>query len=366
MRALGSKFGAVGLVAMLVAAGCASPERHTRQQAPLYELNDEVAVALVQISEMDGVSAGEGGPEVIWDALQGALEGTQMTLVDRRGGPEVVAFSANEDDRRVAAELAEVLPVEVEEPLVLAVAVAGWEVRTADPTAGQNREEVRADLVYALLASDGEALEVRRVQTTVVPRSGRYDAVEVFPGWPRWLHESWEQQHPTRAQSLEREEARAYGIRLSARAFAHAFAWHQVDYEVLLYDEGDLAAGVQLLQQGDRQGATQHFEQLVEGDPQNASALFNLGVMLELEGLDRRALEILQQSYALDPRGRTMRHIEAIERRLELRTDLRTTIESSRETRTSQREQLLQTEERRDEPPQASDEDAEEVEDLQE
>ena len=421
------------MVATLIyAMGCGAHVRNAdRPQAPLYEADEDVKVALVSIDVPDwvkqGVPEGEEDPEVLLRrVIPTAFDGTSYDVVDRIdagysvsidpdrepmivdsanfvgvvGEPyrfnasnhaqaygarpmtwEVISAPTNfeldeetgeifwvpesegevsitleasnelgedrinfdvqvreEDDSDLRAprsprisnaqEFVAVPPVEVptsiEEPLVLAVHVVNWtESEFHDDLLGTHRQ-ADTDIAYSVWTRDGEHIDTRRVQLSAVPVGRTSGEIAVVPDWPQWYHDVWSasgDHRPTASQD-DADRIFAHAAEVNAIGFAFPFGTRQARYTSMLYDDDAHAEGNELMGEEDWAGAYDAFLSVVEENPEDHGAHFNLGVAAELMGDDALALKHLRRAYEINDRSTFRRHIEVVERREEVRRNI--------------------------------------------
>ncbi len=227
----------------------------------------------------------------------------------------------------------EEIPTSIEEPLVLAAHVVDWdESEFHDDLLGTHRR-AETDVVYSVWTRDGEHIDTRRVRLSAVPVAQTSGEIAVVPDWPQWYHDSWRASGDTRPTASQDDDDRifAHAAEVNAIGFAFPFGTRQARYTSMLYDDDAHAEGVELMDQEDWAGAYDAFLQVVEEDPEDHGAHFNLGVAAELMGDDAQALQHLRRAYEINDRGTFRRHIEIVERREEMRRNITGEVTAARE-----------------------------------
>lgn len=431
-----------GLVAALIfAMGCGAHVRNAeRPQAPLYEVDEDVDIALVDIEVPDWVKQrmpeGEEDPEVLLRrVIPTAFDGTSYDVVDRLdegvsmpidpdtepmiidsvnfvgvvGEPyrydannhaqaygvrpitwEIISAPSNfeldeetgeifwipesegevsitleasnelgedrinfdvqvreEDDsdlrtprsprisntQKFVGEPPQDVPTSIEEPLLLSAHVVDWDEGEFDDDLLGTHRRAETDVVYSVWTRDGEHIDTRRVQLAAVPVAQTSGEIAVVPDWPQWYHDSWRASGDFRPTASQDDEDRifAHAAEVNAIGFAFPFGTRQARYTNMLYDDDAHEQGVELMDQEDWAGAYDAFLRVVEEDPEDYGAHFNLGVAAELMGDDAQALKHLRRAYEINDRGTFRRQIEMVERREEMRRNITGEVTTARE-----------------------------------
>ncbi len=326
---------------MSVVVACGAQVQDKRQQAPIYEVDEDVEVALVSIDIPEWVEVGVSGedrPEPrLLSALSDVFDKSPYHIVDRMGeGVEVVIGPKMQGDSEVVdatdidakqafvAEPVADVPVSIEEPLILGVQVVGWS--ESDDLEGRSgtRRRAHTDVVYSLWSRDGQEIETRRVRLQLVPGQELSQVPELVPGWPRWLHTAWEHDESYRPQRASHDAEELFGsaAELNATAFAYPYGTHEVPYSAPLVDDSELAEGLDRIDDRDWVGAYEAFARVIEEVGESDGAHFNMGVVAELIGDDALAIEHFRRANELNERGMYRRHLESVELRQGMRVNV--------------------------------------------
>lgn len=345
-----------GLLALtlIVAMGCGAQVQDMRQQAPLYEIDEDVAVALVSIdipewSEVD-VDAAESPETLLPRVIPTVFDGSPYQVIDRRGEGFKLAIEPEGDvdyddnerpiisaSKAFTATAPADVPTSIEEPLLLGVQVLDW--RESEDHAGVGlQRKVHTDVVYSLWTRDGQKVDTRRVRLDVVPGQNFSGAPMIVPDWPRWMHSAWDGDRHYRPPSATRDEDELFddAAEVNAMAFAYPYGTREVSYSAPLIDDSELAEGMERMEEKDWAGAYEAFARAVEEHGETDGAHYNMAVAAELQGNDTLALEHFRKAYELNNRGMYQRHMETVERRQDLRINVGEMVAAAEEARQAQ------------------------------
>ena len=186
------------------------------------------------------------------------------------------------------------------------------------------RARVMTDVVYTLWTRDGREVETKRVQLEGVPSAPFYARVTLVPKRSTWL--KWDEDSNERMRFAGLDEKKLFGetADASAAAFLFPFGERKVWFSAQL-DESDpsLKQGIELSNKDDFEGAFASFEAVAKGAPTFAGAVYNMGVMREVQGRDEEALALYKKALELGgDSGMYGRALKALEDRMSHRSVL--------------------------------------------
>lgn len=330
---------ALSTILIMSIVGCGSQVSDMRQQPPLYQVDGQAEVALVNIGVSDEVRNEFEDSEQLetWlrNALAPAFDGSSYEIVDRLDEGFSLSFQEVDDSgdtRRVfRAQGPQTVPTAIEEPLLLAMHVVAWSEGSRVGDSGQPRKQANAEVVYSLWSRSGEEIDTRRVNASVSALASERPTLSLQPDWPRWMHESWRNSDdyvPAPPRSDERLSV--YAAAVNARAFAFPYGTRPVPFTAPLFDSGEFSEGIALMERGDWAGAYQSFLQVLDDDPDNYEALYNLAIAAEMQGDEETAIQHLQRALEISDRGMIRRHLDDLQLRGQHRVDITETVAASR------------------------------------
>ncbi len=323
--------GSIGLALLLAGTtACGASTTATRKQPAFYDAPPQTPIALVTVDVppwvMDRAPSDFANMHgLIRAALEASLQGTSFRLVDRTDleyrmviGPKapdskrIWVFETEEPpalpaDQLYIAEEPRGLPVGVKEPLVLGVQVTSWRLRRerfGDAKKSVDKDVALVDLVYSLWTTKGDEVETVRVRTKLVAGDPVTRGITLLPNRNHWM--SFSDQPSWRFQTSERAREALFkqAIQSSAAAFAFPFRGHDVGMRAIWDDSNEaVKPGIALADAKDFEGAMASWQAVVDADPNNAAALFNIGQVLEVQARDQEAAEVYERALALAPKN---------------------------------------------------------------
>lgn len=151
-----------------------------------------------------------------------------------------------------------------------------------------------------------------RVSFQVVKADGQVVVFQDYDGEANGS--AWEAGKRVRYSASEIYEG---ALRKSVGRFLSDITPAQVVEKIEL-DDGDpsLKAGIALAEDGNLTGAEASWNEALQANPQNAGAIYNLGVVYETRGEFDRAAAAYQQAYQINPKGIYRDAIENLNRRI--------------------------------------------------
>lgn len=336
--------GALGLSA------CASYTRTQRIQPPFYVVPAQTEVALVTVDVPKEVmerapSDFSNMPGMIAAALPAAFAGSPLKAVDQLSlgytleiapaapsettimGLTVVNDEAPPESQSYVATAPEGLPVGVTAPLVLGTRVLDWrlykkEVGTKDKPRKVDCASV--DIVYSLWSRDGQEVETRRVKVDLAFMTKLAQGVKLLPPRSAAMGMNQTKAFFFGSGAMDRSQLFRQAVEANVMAFAFPFAKHEIPVSAVWDDSSeDVKDGIAKADSGDMKGAVASWQALLQSNPKNSAAHFNLGVAHEIAGEDAEALQAYDRAIGIDnTKGLYTRARGALQARVDLRKEV--------------------------------------------
>lgn len=248
----------------------------------------------------------------------------KVAMLEVQGEPRAAMELAHELQRQITRRGHFAFYNAIERGLRISVTGAGARVEI-----GGIRQEVEADVYLSALVLASQAREVEekqgageaatvklrpeatvKVNFQVVKADGR---VLVFQDY-----ESTKQGEARKADQPPGESAllRQQALSEVVGNFLRDITPRMVTEKIELDDAQPLKPGIQRAEQGDLAGAEQAWKSVLEKDPGHPGAIFNLGVLLEVNGEFEKAAEHYQRASSLSPKPLYRQALENLQRRM--------------------------------------------------
>lgn len=221
-----------------------------------------------------------------------------------------------------AAERPSNVPADIEAPLLMSAHVVEWS-EGSQKVMNSRRRTALTDVVYTVWTRDGKEVDTRRVRWELVPGETLGEPPDqLVPDWASWIEHSWEYDKGYSNDVVSADESKIFegAARASAKAFAYPFGTRKVRFDTLLAEGPKLKAGLEKMDQENWQAAYAEFEKVLESNPNNAGAHYNMGVIREVQGRLEDAITHYEKAHEIEPNeGRYARQLDAARRRAKLR-----------------------------------------------
>lgn len=283
----------IALTAAALLSGCAAELHGLRAQESFAVAPAGTQVALVSVTLADGVSTAGDPTALLKAGLALAFQTTSFALVDETSAAATIEIAP---ELPFTVTLPAALPGTA--PLVLGVRIVDLEM-TPD---GADRPRITADLMYTLWTRAGREVETRAVQVTGCPNLPFRAGLRITPLRARALR--WDDDATERARYASRDEQKLLTETLAASAAAFFFPYgRRAVWFSATMDKSDsaLKPGLELSLRGDLDAAYLAFESVTSFP----GAVFNMGVIREVQGRDDEALALYDRTLATGGSGRS-------------------------------------------------------------